>query len=159
MSVTLKGLKLTGGAVTRPDGAPSYWRTVMRIDRTASTVSFSIRGTYAIFTCNAIGSDDFTVETGSENVDHVVDYGYTSVGQLIWFTDMLPSTNDHDYAVRLVSQSGDARLLHCILANVGREPGYSNRVSYVHIELADVDGPVAPFVGATYAIDVLFWKL
>ena len=162
-TVTLQGMKMVGTAVQKPDGAPSYWQTVMRINRGAQTVSFSMRGGFATFTCNAV--DDYTVETESSNITSVADItGNPDEGQRIVFSSKLPSTNDHGYLVRLVSQSGDARLLHSLGSDggalyLGRDAGDSNRVAYVEVGLADVDGPVAPQVGATYTFEITFWRL
>lgn len=158
-TVTLRGMKLSGTSVTKPDGAPAYWQTVMKVDHTNAQVSFYIRGGQSIIECNA-GVDNYTVQAGSQNTDHAADLDNTRVGQLIWFTDKLPSTNDHDYSVRLVSKSGDARTLTCALINPGRDAADSNRVMYVHIELRDGSNtPVAPAVNGIYTFEITFRKI
>lgn len=157
-TIALRGMKMTGSAVGKPDGAPSHWHTVMRVDHSHATVSFAMRGGISIVTCNS-GVDNYTVESGSQNTDHVADLDVTRITQRIWFTSKLPSTDDSNYAVRLVSQTGDARFLSVSLDHVGRDAGDSNRVLYVEITLQDVDGDVAPFVGATYTFEITFSKI
>lgn len=134
---------------------PGWWRSVVFVDRTASKVRLRMRAARLDVTVGA-GVDNYTLNGGTAGISSVYDLAPTRIGQNFVVDPLLPSTNGREYAVDLVSKTGDARSIYAAQTGFAAPTG----VSVIPFELRLVSGgtPVAPAVGATYVLDVFFWQ-
>lgn len=160
-SITISGVKLVVDhgsqtvTVTRPDGAPSWWKTEIYVSHGAQTVGVKVLGTVAVMKCLS-GVGNYSEEAGSNGVDFFDDIDASRIGQRIWMDPWLPSTNDYVYDVSLKSYTGDSRTLTLGHYNLGPEAGFDNQVSRIEVFLREGASDVAPAVNGVYTYEIRF---
>ena len=132
---------------------PSWWKSRVVVD--GSVVRLKMVAAHLVLVCGA-GVDNYTLSGGTQGVSDVLDVDGTRVGQFTVLSGTLPSTNGREYAVELVSYTGDARPLRAIQPGFAAPSGVTN-VPFT-LQRTDNSVLVAPTVGATYVLNVLFWQ-
>ncbi len=135
---------------------PSWWRSVVVVDRANSQVHVKMRACRLVLTCLA-GENNYILESGTLGVTSVSDLDSTRIGQHIDVDPQLPSTNGVEFEFELVSVTGDARSFYLETSAVA-----PSGVMYLELyfRLFDIDNTmVPPAVGATYTMDLYFWSI
>ena len=136
---------------------PAWWKSRVVVD--GSVVRLKTVAAHAVFTCNS-GGDNYTLGGATQGVSDVIDVTWdgshdnTRIRQRLIFTDTLPSTNGRDFVVELVSYTGDPRSVSIALSGIVAPFG----ATYIEFDFRVGGVSVAPVVGATYTVNVLFWQ-
>lgn len=135
---------------------PSWWRSIVYVDRVNSLVRLKMRACRLVFTC-LTGTDNYTIESGTVGITSLYDIDSSRIGQWVSVDPMLPSTNGRAFDADLISVSGDSRGVYSVSWGFAGPLGVT--AIPFGLKLISDNSDVAPVVGATYTIDFIFWTI
>lgn len=147
-------------SASTPNGSPEWWVTQMLINRGDKSVRFRTNASQFTFLKSPSGYT-FLSSQGIIEENGITPLSAGDIGQRVWVTPTLPSTNGREFPVDLVSFSepGTLRQLRAENANVAAPFG----VDYVEFHLLSFNGSIwvqtAPRNGGTYTISISFRQL